>query len=66
MNGGPAGNLYVVLSVRPHEFFKRQGNDIVLDHEINMATAALGGEVTIPTMDGEETLKIKPARKAAM
>ena len=63
-NGGPAGNLYVVLSVRAHEFFKRQGNDIVLDHQINMATAALGGEVTIPTMDGEETLKIKPGTQS--
>lgn len=63
-NGGPAGNLYVVLSVRAHEFFKRQGNDIVLDHEINMATAALGGEITIPTMDGDETLKIKPGTQS--
>ena len=57
-NGGPAGNLYVFIDVKPHAYFKRQGNDIVLDLEVNVAQATLGDEVMVPTVDGEEPLKI--------
>lgn len=56
--GGPAGNLYVFIDVKPHKFFKRQGNDIVLDLQVNVAQAALGAEVMIPTIDGDESHKI--------
>lgn len=56
--GGPPGNLYVVLHVKPHAFFQRQGDDILLDLEVNVAQAALGDEIKVPTVDGEETLRI--------
>ncbi|GAC1316990.1 MAG: molecular chaperone DnaJ [Chloroflexota bacterium] len=52
--GGVAGHLYVVLHVQPHRFFKRQGNDLLLEMPINIAQAALGDEFSIPTLDGKE------------
>ncbi len=58
MSGGPPGNLFVLLHVRKHEFFQRRGDDIWLDLKINMAQAALGDEVDIPTIDGEENIVI--------
>lgn len=57
-NGGPQGSLYLVLDVQPHQFFKRRENDIILNLDINIAQAALGADVTVPTIDGEENLKI--------
>ena len=57
--GGPSGDLYIRLRVRKHKFFQRRENDILLDLKINIAQAALGDEVVIPTVSGEdETLKI--------
>ncbi len=56
--GGPPGNLFVVLHVREHELFERRNEDIFLDVQINVATAALGGEITVPTIDGEEMIAI--------
>lgn len=58
-NGGPPGNLYVVLTVRQHQFLKRRGSDILLEWNINVAQAALGDTVIVPTLDGEEEIKIK-------
>jgi molecular chaperone DnaJ len=58
--GGPPGNLYVSLTVKRHPYFRRQENDILLDLPINFAQAALGDEVEIPTLDGEERLVIPP------
>ncbi len=58
VNGGPHGDLYVFLNVAPHKYFRRQGDDIVLEVAINMALAALGGEVQVPTVNGAEKLKI--------
>lgn len=58
INNGPPGNLYLLIEVKPHRFFRRRDNDIILDLDINIAQATLGAEVTIPTLDGEETLKI--------
>ena len=56
--GGPAGDLYVVLVVEPHQVFVRQGLNIVLELPLNMAQAALGAQVDVPTLDGTESLKI--------
>ncbi|MBI3153631.1 MAG: molecular chaperone DnaJ [Chloroflexi bacterium] len=56
--GGPNGSLFLVLDVRPHQFFKRRENDILLNLDINVAQAVLGAEVEVPTLDGEEKLKI--------
>jgi len=59
-NGGPNGNLFIRLDVAPHPFFRRDGNNILLDIDINMAQAALGDEITIPTLDGDQSLRIPP------
>ena len=56
--GGPVGNLYLLVEVKPHQYFRRKGNDILLDLNINVAQAALGADVQVPTVDGPETLKI--------
>jgi molecular chaperone DnaJ len=56
--GGPPGNLYVFISVNPHPFFARQENDILLELEINVAQAALGDIVRVPTLEGEQELSI--------
>lgn len=57
-NGGPPGDLFVVVHIKEHELFKRDGSDLMLDHMIPFTTAALGGEVEIPDLDGRTTLKI--------
>ncbi|MCK6539668.1 MAG: molecular chaperone DnaJ [Anaerolineales bacterium] len=56
--GGPNGSLFIVLDVKPHKFFKRRENDIVLNLDINVAQATLGAEIEVPTLDGAEKLKI--------
>lgn len=56
-NGGPPGDLYVFLKVKPHEFFHRQENDLICVMEISFVQAALGDKITVPTIDGEETLR---------
>jgi len=58
LRGGPAGDLYIFLSIRPHEFFQRDGADIFCRVPISMTTAALGGEFQVPTIDGGKT-KVK-------
>jgi len=57
-NGGPNGNLFLVIDVLPHEFFKRKGEDILLDLDINIAQAVLGADIEVPTVDGMEKLTI--------
>jgi len=57
-NGGPHGNLYIGIRVKPHKYFRRKNSDIVLDLDINVAQATLGAEVDIPTVDGPAKLKI--------
>ena len=56
--GGPSGDLYIVLTVKPHEFFERDGNDLHCVVPISISQAALGDEITIPTLEGETRLKI--------
>ncbi|AWL12279.1 Chaperone protein DnaJ [Saliniradius amylolyticus] len=58
--GGPAGDLYVQVHVRPHPIFKRDGNNLSCDVPISFTTAALGGEVEVPTLDGKVKLKVSP------
>ncbi len=57
-NGGPPGDLYVVIEVEEHPFFKRQGNDIYCELPVSFPQAALGAEIGIPTLQGKEKLKI--------
>jgi molecular chaperone DnaJ len=58
VNGGPPGDLYVVISVKEHSFFKRQGADVYCEIPISFAQAALGAEISVPTLEGKEKLKI--------
>jgi molecular chaperone DnaJ len=58
VNGGPPGDLYVVLSVKEHSFFKRQGDNVYCEVPISLTQAALGTEVKVPTLEGEEKLRI--------
>ena len=55
VRGGPAGDLYIFLSVKPHEFFQRDGADIFCRVPISMVSAALGGSVEVPTLEGGRT-----------
>jgi molecular chaperone DnaJ len=56
--GGPSGDLYATFSVRPHNFFHRDGSDILYELPINFAQAALGDEIRVPSLDGRIDLKI--------
>lgn len=57
-NGAPAGDLYVVIHVREHNIFERDGSNLYCEVPISFATAALGGEIEVPTLDGRVKLKI--------
>lgn len=52
-NGGAAGDIIFILSVQPHDFFKRDGNNILVDTEVSFTQAALGAELRLPTLDGD-------------
>lgn len=58
--GGPSGDLYVVVHVKEHAYFKRRDNDIILDVNINVAQAALGDKIKVETVDGDVELTIPP------
>ena len=57
--GGP-GDLYLIVNVRPHPYFRREGHDIYVDVPISIAEAALGAKVDVPTVDGMTTVTIPP------
>ena len=59
--GGPAGDLYVVLHLRPHETFERHGDDVVCRIELGYPLASLGGEMTVPTLEGDAATLNVPA-----
>lgn len=58
IRGAPAGDLYVVIHVKPHDFFNRRGDDIICEMPVPAHVAALGGELEVPTIHGPATLKI--------
>ncbi|HTR56590.1 MAG TPA: molecular chaperone DnaJ [Casimicrobiaceae bacterium] len=60
LNGGPPGDLYVVVSLKPHPVFQRDRGDLHCEMPISFATATLGGEIDIPTLDGHAKIKIPP------
>ena len=61
MRGGPAGDLYIFLSLSAHEFFQRDGADLHCRVPVSMVTAALGGEFEVPSLDGSKTRVKVPA-----
>jgi molecular chaperone DnaJ len=56
--GGPAGHLYVVVHVREHEFFRRDGINLFCEVPVNFTTVTLGGEIQVPTLTGTESVKV--------
>lgn len=62
--GGPRGDLYIVIKVKRHEFFSREGNDIVCEVPISFAVASLGGEIEVPTLEGKLKLRIPPGTQS--
>lgn len=63
-SGGRAGDLYVVVSVSPHEFFRRDGSDVVLTWAVPFHVAAMGGAVTVPTLEGDASFDLPPGTAA--
>ncbi|MCA9472201.1 MAG: molecular chaperone DnaJ [Nitrospirales bacterium] len=57
-NGGPPGDLYVAITVKPHQYFSRKGNDVLYDLPIHFVTATLGGKVEVPTLKGSTMVRI--------
>lgn len=58
--GGERGELYVVVHVRPHDLFRREGNDLICHVDVGFSKAVLGGEVEVPTLDGAAKIMIPP------
>ena len=57
-NGGPAGDLYVALKVRPHPYFERRGDDLYVRIPLSITQAALGTEIRVPTLRGMQKMKV--------
>lgn len=64
-NGGPAGDLYVVIDIAAHPFFQRDGDDVYCEVPISFTQAALGGEIETPTLGGSVKIKIPPGTQSA-
>ncbi len=56
--GGPPGDLYVIIQIKEHEIFTRDGENIIIEQKISFAQAALGGHIKVPSIEGEKTLNI--------
>jgi len=63
-NGGPSGDLYVEIRVKPHKIFEREGANLSCEIPVSFGTATLGGEVELPTLDGNVSLKIPPGTQS--
>ncbi len=64
VSGGNAGDLYLIITVRPHEFFHREGNDIVCTVPITISEAALGTKIEVPSINGKALLRIPPGTQS--
>ena len=53
LNGGPSGDLFATVSIKPHKLFKRSGQDVLLEMPVSFVQAALGAQLTVPTIDGK-------------
>lgn len=60
LRGGPAGDLFVILHVKPHEIFHREGDDLLYELPVSFVQAALGTDLEVPSLDGHVTLRIPP------
>ncbi len=59
-NGGPPGDLYIIINVKPHKFFERKGQDLHCEVPVSFTQAALGAEIEVPTLYGNQKIKIPP------
>ena len=64
MRGGPNGDLYVVVQIRAHDVFERDGHDLHCQMPISYPVAALGGELPVPTLDGQANLRVPPGTQS--
>lgn len=64
LRGGPPGNLYVILHVKPHELFEREGDDLLCEVPISFVQATLGAELEVPTLSGSSLIKIPPGTQS--
>ena len=64
LHGGPRGNLYIQIAVKPHKLFQRDGDDLIYNLELNIAQAALGLQTEAPTLDGNEPLRVPPGTQS--
>jgi molecular chaperone DnaJ len=58
MYGGPSGDLFVGVRIKPHPYLLRKGADTIYEAEINVAQAALGADLIVPIINGEETIRV--------
>jgi molecular chaperone DnaJ len=65
IRGGPPGDLYVVIHIKEHEIFEREGENLFCDIPVSFTTAALGGELEVPTLDGKAQVKIPAGTQGA-
>ena len=63
-DGGPPGDCYCFVTVKPHDLFKRDGNHLILQLPISYSQAALGAEIEVPTLDGPHTLRVDPGTQS--
>jgi len=64
LNGGPAGDLYLVLAVTPHPLLKREGDDLHMEVPVTVSEAMAGGTIQIPTVQGAVNLKVPPGSQS--
>ncbi len=60
LSGGRPGDLYLILRIKPHPEFEREGDNLMYEHQLDLFTAVLGGKETIPTMNGPVNISVKP------
>ena len=65
MNGGPPGDLYLNIALKPHPMFRAAGHDLELDLPVTPPEAVLGAQVEVPTLDGRLNVAVRPVRGAA-
>ena len=63
-SGGPAGDLYLQISIRPHPVFEREGDDITVEKEIGFSEAVLGTTIEVPTLEGTKKVKVPPGTQS--
>jgi curved DNA-binding protein len=63
-NGGPPGDLYLQVSIREHPVFSREGDDLIVEKEINFSEAVLGTTIEVPTLEGTKKVRIPPGTQS--